>query len=117
MLAVGAPVVAADDVRGGVGGGRVAGTPPGSGPRWRRRDIGRAAPRIVAVVTALLGVAWLANDWIGWDGGPAARRSLAAFAGPFLVPLIVHLALAYPAGRVHGHSAWVLLGVSTARQR
>ena len=65
----------------------------------------------VAVVTALLGVAWLANDWIGWDEGPALARSLATVAVPVLVPLIVHLTLAYPAGRVRGNAAWTLLGV------
>ena len=67
--------------------------------------------RSIASVTALLGVTWLANDWIGWDGGPPIARSVAMVAVPFLAPLIVHLTLAYPSGRIQGVSASVALGV------
>jgi len=56
----------------------------------------------VGPITAGLGVAWLAADWIGWDGGPPFARSLAMVIAPFLVPLLVHLTCAYPTGRVGG---------------
>jgi signal transduction histidine kinase len=55
----------------------------------------------IGAVTASLGVTWLANDWVGWEGGPAIARSIAMGAVPFLVPLVVHLTLAYPSGRVN----------------
>jgi hypothetical protein len=64
--------------------------------------------RSIALVTAMLGVTWLANDWIGWDGGPPIARSIAMVLVPFLVPFLVHLTLAYPAGRMPGVSAWVV---------
>ena len=53
-------------------------------------------------VAILLGAAWLAPDWVGWTGGHTLVRSLAMIVAPFLVPLLVHLVLAFPAGRVIG---------------
>lgn len=63
----------------------------------------------IAPLTAAVGVAWLAPDWVGWDAGPPAARSVAMVVTPFLLPLIAHLMLAYPAGRVDGRPARALL--------
>jgi signal transduction histidine kinase len=63
----------------------------------------------ISVVTASLGLAWVANDWVGWEGGPAIGRSIAMGAVPFLVPLVAHLTLAYPSGRVD-RVWWLPLG-------
>lgn len=70
----------------------------------------------IAPLTAAIGVAWLAPDWVGWDDGPPAARSVAMVVAPLLLPLIAHLVLANPTGRVHGRLAWVflVLGYGTA---
>jgi len=60
-------------------------------------------------LTAAIGVAWLAPDWVGWDTGPPAARSVAMVVAPLLLPLVAHLVLAYPAGRVDGRPARVFL--------
>ncbi|MGH9138274.1 MAG: sensor histidine kinase [Acidimicrobiales bacterium] len=69
----------------------------------------------LAALTVLIGVAWFAADWVGWEGGPAAVRSAAMVAAPFLLPLVVHLGLAYPSGRLGGRAsvAVVLLAYGT----
>ncbi len=54
----------------------------------------------IGPVTTLLGVVWLAPDLVGWEQGPAFVRSLAMLAAPFLLPLLVHLVVAFPAGRL-----------------
>jgi signal transduction histidine kinase len=59
----------------------------------------------VGPLTTLLGVAWLAPDWIGWEGGSALARSVAMVAVFGLLPVVVHLALAFPAGVVIGRRA------------
>jgi len=61
----------------------------GAGAWWVRRH----APAVLAV---LAGIAWTAEDWIGKEQAPGAVRSLAMVASPFLLPLVVHLALARP---------------------
>jgi signal transduction histidine kinase len=69
-----------------------------------------ARPRgSIASLTAGIGLVWLAPDWIGWDDGPAAARSVAMVVAPLLLPLVAHLALAYPAGRLHGRPARVFV--------
>lgn len=74
---------------------------------YLQRSRGSAGP-----VAILLAAAWLAPDWVGWSGGHPLVRSLAMIVAPFLLPLLVHLVLAVPAGRVVG-SAWraALMGV------
>lgn len=64
-----------------------------------------------AIVTTLLGVAWLANDWVGWENGPTLARSLAMIAVLLLVPLVTHLTLVYPSGRYRGATAVALTAV------
>jgi signal transduction histidine kinase len=63
----------------------------------------------IAALTAAIGVAWLAPDWIGWVDGPPAARSVAMVVAPLLVPLVAHLTLAYPAGRLDGRLARVFV--------
>ena len=53
----------------------------------------RSAPAALAV---LAGVAWSADDWVGQEQAPVAVRSLAMVVTPFLLPLVVQLALARP---------------------
>ena len=47
--------------------------------------------RAGALLAALAGVTWLANDWIGWEGGPPILRSLAALAAPLTIVLVLDL--------------------------
>ena len=54
----------------------------------------------IAPVTASLGAVWLAPDWFGWVDGPSAARTLAMLLIPLAVPLLAHLVLAYPSGRI-----------------
>jgi signal transduction histidine kinase len=39
---------------------------------------------------------------VGWEGGPPLVRSIGVIATPLLVPVLAHIALAAPAGRVVG---------------
>jgi signal transduction histidine kinase len=64
----------------------------------------------IAAVAGALGIVWLANEWIGWTSGPATARSLAMVLVPFVVPLVFHLALAWPSGRVSGRLGRAALG-------
>jgi signal transduction histidine kinase len=66
----------------------------------------------IAVVTGALGLVWLANEWIGWTSGPATARSIAMVLVPFVVPLVLHLALAWPFGRLSGRLGRAALGVA-----
>jgi signal transduction histidine kinase len=46
--------------------------------------------------TAILaGIAWLAADWIGWQGGIALARTLAMAGALFYLPLVLHLVTLY----------------------
>ena len=58
--------------------------------------------RSIGPLAALVGVAWLSADVIGWADGPALARSVAVVVEPFIVPLVVHLVVAFPSGRVTG---------------
>jgi signal transduction histidine kinase len=46
------------------------------------------------------GIVWLATDWVAWVDGPLFVRSLAMVAVPLLLPVLVHLAAAYPSGHL-----------------
>lgn len=59
----------------------------------------------VGLLSAMIGVAWLSVDWIGWADGPAIARSVAMVVAPFLLALVVHLSVAFPTGRVSGRLA------------
>jgi signal transduction histidine kinase len=48
----------------------------------------------------LAGVVWFAPFWAGWKGGPPLVLSLGTLAAGFAFPLLLHLVLAYPTGRL-----------------
>jgi signal transduction histidine kinase len=70
--------------------------------------IGHPAGRI-GDLAVLAGLVWFAPVWVGWDKGPPLVRSLAMFAAGFAFPLLLHLLLAYPSGRLHGTAARALV--------
>jgi signal transduction histidine kinase len=43
---------------------------------------------------------WFASVWTGWLGGPVLVRSLGMVAAGFTFPVLLHLTLAYPSGRL-----------------
>jgi hypothetical protein len=49
----------------------------------------------IGVLTALVGATWLSADWIGWADGPAVVCSAVMVVAPFLVPLVLHLSVAF----------------------
>jgi signal transduction histidine kinase len=48
----------------------------------------------------LAGFVWFAPFWAGWKGGPPLVLSLGTLAAGFALPLLLHLVLAYPTGRL-----------------
>ncbi|HVE17809.1 MAG TPA: hypothetical protein VNB52_01935 [Ilumatobacteraceae bacterium] len=62
---------------------------------WHKQGRGSVGP-----ITTLIGVTWLSADWIAWPDGSDLVRSIAMVAGPFLLPLVVHVSVAFPTGRV-----------------
>lgn len=54
------------------------------------------------VLATLAGAVWFAPDWEAWPTGPAGVRSLAMVSATFLLPLLLHLVLAFPHTRVDG---------------
>jgi signal transduction histidine kinase len=61
--------------------------------------------RSLGLLTMLAGLAWLGPDWEGWEGAPSLVRSLGAAASPFFLPLLFHMAVAVPAGRIRAPAA------------
>jgi signal transduction histidine kinase len=53
-------------------------------------------------LAVLAGLVWFAPVWVGWDKGPSLVRSLGMLAAGFTFPLLLHLVLAYPSGRLRG---------------
>jgi len=64
-------------------------------------------PRVrwLGLLAMLAGVAWLGPDWEGWEGAPSLVRSLGVAVTPFFLPLLFHLAVALPTGRIPGRVA------------
>jgi signal transduction histidine kinase len=60
-------------------------------------------------LAVLAGLVWFGPVWVGWDKGPPLVRSLGMLAAAFLFPLLLHLLLAYPSGRLHGTAARALV--------
>jgi signal transduction histidine kinase len=60
-------------------------------------------------LAVLAGVVWFGPVWVGWDKGSPLVRSLGMLAAAFLFPLLLHLLLAYPSGRLHGTAARALV--------
>jgi signal transduction histidine kinase len=53
-------------------------------------------------LAVLAGLVWFAPVWVGWDRGPPLVRSLGMVAAGFAFPLLLHLVLASPSGRLRG---------------
>jgi signal transduction histidine kinase len=60
-------------------------------------------------LAVLAGVVWFAPVWVGWDNGPPLFRSVAMVAAGFTLPLLLHLVLAAPGGRLRGTVARALV--------
>ena len=67
----------------------------------------------VGLLATLLGVLWLAPDWVGWEAGPAFVRSVAMLVAPLLPAVLVHLVLVFPAGRIPPGGARAAVAVRT----
>jgi signal transduction histidine kinase len=72
------------------------------GPRGRR----------IGDLALLAGFVSFAPVWIGWEGGPSLVRSLGMLSAGFIFPLLLHVVLAYPSGRVHPTASRVLVGTA-----
>jgi signal transduction histidine kinase len=62
-------------------------------------SFGRRAGR-TGDLALLAGFVWFAPAWVGWEGGPPLFRSLGMLTAGFVFPLLFHLVLAYPSGRL-----------------
>ena len=63
----------------------------------------------IGIVAVLAGAAWFAPDWVGWEGGPPVVRSIGLLVAPFLPPLLLHVAVAAPNGRLGSRAARVVI--------
>jgi len=68
----------------------------------------RPQARRVGLLATLAGIAWFGADWEGSENAPALLRSLGAAATPFALALTLHLALAFPGGRLRSPRARAL---------
>ena len=57
----------------------------------------------------LAGFVWFAPFWAGWKGGPPLVLSLGTLAAGFAFPLLLHLVLAYPTGRLRSKGVRALV--------
>jgi signal transduction histidine kinase len=71
-------------------------------------------PRRTGDLALLAGLAWFAPVWAAWQDGPPLVPSLAMVAGGFTFPLVVHLVLAYPGGRLGSPQARALVAAAYA---
>jgi signal transduction histidine kinase len=60
-------------------------------------------------LAVLAGFVWFAPVWVGWTSGSPWVASLGMVAAGFLVPLVVHLVLAFPSGRIGPGPARILV--------
>src|SRR4051812_16925619 len=74
----------------------------------------RSRLRTLGLVAMLAGLAWLAPDWEGWNGASPALRSVGAIASPFYLPLLLHLAVAVPYGRMGRRSSRFVVAAAYA---
>lgn len=59
----------------------------------------------LGLLAVAAGFVWFAPIWIGWAGGPPIIRSLGMVVAGFALPLLWHLVLAYPNGRLESKAA------------
>jgi signal transduction histidine kinase len=60
----------------------------------------RSASRVLGGTVLALAATWAAPTWVGWSTGPTLLRSLGEVAAPLAVPVVVHLCLLGPSGRI-----------------
>jgi signal transduction histidine kinase len=60
----------------------------------------RPRARVIGVLAMLAGLAWFGPDWEGWVGAAPLVRSVGAAVPFFFLPLLFHLSLALPSGRL-----------------
>jgi signal transduction histidine kinase len=72
----------------------------------------RPGTRRLGLLVVLAGVAWFGPDWEGAADGPAILRTLGALVAPFLLVLVLHVALALPDGRVRARAARAALAAA-----
>jgi signal transduction histidine kinase len=65
--------------------------------------------RRIGDLALLAGVVWFAPFWAGWGDGPPLIRSLGTLAAGFTFPLLLHLIVAYPTGRLRSGAARALV--------
>jgi signal transduction histidine kinase len=58
----------------------------------------------------LAGFLWFAPVWVGWQEGPPLVRTLGMVAAGFTFPVLLHLVLSHPGGRLASTAARVLVG-------
>ena len=63
-------------------------------------------------LAVLAGLVWFAPVWVGWDRGPPLVRSLGMLAAGFTFPLLLHLVVAYPGGRLRGPAPRTLVAAA-----
>ena len=63
----------------------------------------------IGIVALFAGAAWFAPAWVGWEEAAPLPRSVAMVVAPFLAPLLLHLALVAPTGRLGSRAARVLV--------
>jgi signal transduction histidine kinase len=71
-------------------------------------SLARPAGRI-GDLALLAGFVWFAPFWAGWSSGPPLVRTLGTLAANFAFPLLLHLVLAYPSGRLRSTGARALV--------
>jgi signal transduction histidine kinase len=73
-------------------------------------SIGRTGRRIgdLALIASFV---WFAPIWVGWAGGPPLVRSLGMVVAGFTFPVLLHLTLAYPSGKVRSTVVRALVAV------
>jgi signal transduction histidine kinase len=74
---------------------------------WLARLPGRGGD-----LALLAGLCWFAPVWVAWPDGPPLVPSTAMVAAAFTFPLVVHLVLAYPTGRIGSTLARALVAVA-----
>ena len=75
----------------------------------RPRHILRPAGGSIGDLALLAGVVWFTPFWAGWKGGPPLVLSLGTLAAGFAFPLLLHLVLAFPSGRLSSKGARVFV--------
>jgi hypothetical protein len=58
--------------------------------------------RLIGDLALVTGFIWFAPIYVGWHGGPPFVRTTAMLVAGFTFPLLFHLVLAYPSGRLRG---------------